>query len=389
MDDYHIRVFDDPAAVSAQAWDGLLRSQHRATPFMRHAYLAALHASASACDATGWTPRWVTLWRGSELRGAAPCHLKAHSWGEYVFDWAWADAHHRHGLPYYPKLLCAVPFTPVAGSRLLAADDAARITLVHALRQLADDDGLSSAHALFIEADDRRAFEAAGWLIREGVQFHWRRDAAAANPTSFDDLLAGMHRHKRKNIVQERRKVAEAGVRFSVHEGPGIDEGLWDFFHHCYERTYAAHHASPYLTRAFFRHMAEAMPEHWLMFVARRDGQPIASSLVAIDRTSGHAWGRYWGAIDSVPCLHFEACYYQPLAWCIEQGFECFEGGAQGEHKMARGLLPARTFSAHWLRDGRFHDAIAHHLAREGRHMDAYVDELNERSPFRAGATAS
>jgi predicted N-acyltransferase len=388
VDDYHIRVFDDPAAVPAQAWDGLLRSQHRATPFMRHAYLAAMHASASACDATGWTPRWVTLWRGGELRAAAPCHLKAHSWGEYVFDWAWADAHHRHGLPYYPKLLCAVPFTPVAGRRLLAADDAARTALVHALRKLADEAGLSSAHALFIEAEDRRAFEAAGWLIREGVQFHWRRDDSD-RPGSFADLLAGMHRHKRKNIVQERRKVVDAGVHFTTHEGVSIDAGLWDFFHHCYELTYAAHQSSPYLTRAFFQRMADEMPEHWLMFVARRQERPIASSLVAIDRTSGHAWGRYWGAIESVPCLHFEACYYQPLAWCIEQGFQCFEGGAQGEHKMARGLLPARTYSAHWLRDSRFHDAIAHHLAREGRHMNAYVDELNERSPFRSDATAS
>jgi hypothetical protein len=386
--DYHIRVLDDPSDVAQATWDALLLTQEYPTPFMRHAYLSALHASESACEATGWAPRWLTLWRGSALQAAAPCHLKAHSWGEYVFDWAWADAHQRHGLPYYPKLLCAVPFTPVAGSRLLAVDGNAREALVHAMRQLTDESGLSSAHALFIEEQDLKAFKAAGWLIREGVQFHWRREEANS-PQNFDELLAGMHRHKRKNIAQERRKVAEAGVQFTVHEGPAIDEGLWDFFHHCYRLTYAAHHSSPYLNRSFFSRLAQTMPEHWLMFVARRQGQPLACSLVAIDRTSGSAWGRYWGAVEHVPCLHFEACYYQPLAWCIEQGFRCFEGGAQGEHKMARGLLPTRTYSAHWLRDSRFHDAIAQYLAREGLQVEAYVDELGERSPFRATPRAT
>jgi predicted N-acyltransferase len=204
---------------------------------------------------------------------------------------------------------------------------------------------------------------------------------------SLDGLLQRMQRHKRKNIVQERRKVSEAGVSFTVHEGTAIDEGLWDFFYACYCQTYAAHHSSPYLTRDFFHRMARHMPEHWVMFVARRQGVAIAASLIAVDRARQWAWGRYWGTTEALPCLHFEACYYQPLAWCIEQGFKRFEGGAQGEHKMARGLLPVKTASAHWIRDPRFEAAIADFLAREGTGVSAYVDELRDRGPFKPLAT--
>ena len=175
-------------------------------------------------------------------------------------------------------------------------------------------------------------------------------------------------------------------MSFTVHEGSAIDEDLWDFFYRCYCGTYAAHHSSPYLSRDFFSRMARDLPEHWVLFVARRQGQPVAASLIAIDRRSGWAWGRYWGATQAIPCLHFEACYYQPLAWCIAQGFNRFEGGAQGEHKMARGLLPVRTASAHWIRDTRFEAAIAEFLAREGTGIEAYADELRERGPFKKPA---
>jgi predicted N-acyltransferase len=380
--EYRIRVHEDPAAVDAQAWDDLLQRQSAPTPFMRHAWLLALHRSASAVPATGWTPRFVTIERGSRLAGAAALYLKTHSYGEYVFDWAWADAYRRHGLRYYPKLLGASPFTPVPGTRLLAEDEAARTRLADALRDLADAAGLSSAHLLFIDEADRRALVAAGWMIREGVQFHWQADPQHPCP-DFDALLARLQRHKRKNITQERRRVREAGVAFTVHEGVQIDEELWAFFHACYVRTYEAHGSSPYLNLDFFRETARTLPGLWLMFVARRAGLPIGASLVAIDRATGVAFGRYWGCVEEVPCLHFEACYYQPLQWCLEQGFRRFEGGAQGEHKMARGLLPVRTHSAHWLRDPRFADAVAEFLSREGAGVQAYVSELGERNPFR------
>ena len=383
---YSIQVHNSPGDISPIAWDELLAQQAHPTPFMRHAYLWALHASGSACSATGWEPKFITLWTDNTLQAAVAVYLKTHSYGEYVFDWAWADAHQRYGLPYYPKALAAVPFTPVPGTRLLARDMQSRQALVKGLRQWALEAGLSSAHLLFMDEDDLLALSAEGWLLREGVQFHWTQDTAQP-VDSLDGLLQRMQRHKRKNIVQERRKVSEAGVSFTVHEGAAIDEGLWDFFYACYCQTYAAHHSSPYLTRNFFHRMARHMPEHWVMFVARRQGVAIAASLIAVDRARQWAWGRYWGTTEALPCLHFEACYYQPLAWCIEQGFQRFEGGAQGEHKMARGLLPVKTASAHWIRDPRFEAAIADFLAREGTGVSAYVDELRDRGPFKSPAT--
>jgi len=377
-----IRVHDDPAALDATAWNALLDAQPAPTPFMRHEYLAALHTSGSAVPETGWAPRFLTVHDGPTLRAACAAYLKTHSYGEYVFDWAWADAYRRHGLAYYPKLLGAVPFTPVPGTRLLARDDAGRDLLVAALRQLALDGRRSSAHVLFIEDADRAAFERAGWMLRQGVQFHWTQDTQRP-VAGFAELLSRLQRDKRKKIQQERRRVAEQGVAFTVHEGAAITEELWDFFYRCHTLTYQAHHGTPYLTRGFFSLMARTMASNWVMFVARRDAEPIAVSLIAVDPERGAAWGRYWGCTESVSCLHFEACYYQPLAWCLAQGYQRFEGGAQGEHKMARGLLPVQTHSAHWLRDERFAAAVADFLAAEGDGIGGYVDELRERNPFK------
>ncbi|MBL8305428.1 MAG: N-acetyltransferase [Rubrivivax sp.] len=382
--DYHIEVHKDLSGIDAAAWDALLDAQAQPTPFMRHAYLSSLQQSASAVSETGWAAEFLTLQAGGELLAATPLYLKSHSYGEYVFDWAWADAYRRHGLRYYPKLLSAVPFTPVPGSRLLARDAGWRQRLVRALGHLAHEAGVSSAHLLFGDEADRAAFAQAGWLIREGVQFHWQQDPARP-VVDFVDLLSRMQRDKRKKIQQERRRVAEQGITFAVHEAEAIDETLWDFFYRCYALNYQAHHSTPYLTRAFFAAMAQHMPEHWTMFVARRAGVPIAASLIAVDRPRRAAWGRYWGCTEHLPCLHFEACYYQPLAWCLANGIQRFEGGAQGEHKMARGLLPVTTFSAHWLRDERFAGAVAEFLAAEGQGVAEYVDELRERSPFKAG----
>ena len=381
-DDYVIRIHDDPQQIDARAWNALLDSQDAPTPFMRHEYLAAMQHSQSAVDDTGWTAQFIVLEKSGELLAAAALYLKGHSYGEYVFDWAWADAYNRHGLPYYPKLLGAVPFTPVPGSRLLARDAASRELLLQGVVQFVREAKLSSAHFLFFSEADRAAFENAGWMLRENVQFHWTQREPSPY-ADFTEFTASLQREKRKKIAQERRRVGEAGVTFEAHEGAAISDTLWDFFYRCYTLTYRAHHSTPYLTRAFFADMARTMPAHWLMFIASRNGQPIAVSLIALDPERCVAYGRYWGATEHINCLHFEACYYQPLAWCIANGYQRFEGGAQGEHKMARGLLPVRTWSAHWLADKRFASAVEDFLAREGAGVENYIDELNERNPFK------
>jgi predicted N-acyltransferase len=265
----------------------------------------------------------------------------------------------------------------------LARDESARIALLEAMKQFAQQAKLSSAHVLFLDDSDQQAARAAGWMMRSTVQFHWvnREPQAYAN---FTDFLASLQREKRKKIQQERRRVLEAGVSFTTHHGEQIRQEDWDFFYRCYTLTYRAHHSSPYLTRDFFSRMANTMPENWLLFVARKDGERVAASLIAIDPKRGNAYGRYWGAVEHISCLHFEACYYQPLAWCIEQGYKRFEGGAQGEHKMARGLLPVQTWSAHWLAHPQFAQAVADFLEREGEGVESYLDELNERRPFKA-----
>ena len=389
--DYVIEVLDSPLDIACTTWNQLLAGQGDANPFMRHEYLAAMHQSASASPETGWTPRFITLWHdtasGRELRGTCALYLKSHSYGEYVFDHAWANAYHQHGLPYYPKALVAPPFTPVPGARLLATDAGARLALVRAVIDWCSDSGLSSLHILFASDDDLVACEAAGMMVRHNVQFHWT--APAGGYRDFDDFLASLSQEKRKKIRQERRKVALAGVTFRHARGAEIGEADWDFFYRCYERTYYEHGNAPYLSRGFFRQMAQDMPQNWLLFIAQRQGTPIASSLVALNdpaiapRGGAVAYGRYWGALERVDCLHFEACYYQPLAWCIANRFERFEGGAQGEHKMARALLPVRTRSAHWLAHPAFADAVQKFLDREGNGIERYISELEQRNPFK------
>ena len=385
------RVLASPLDVDASAWNALLATQSHPTPFMRHEYLAALHESGSATPRTGWTPRFMTLWQGDALVAACPLYLKAHSYGEYVFDWAWASAYEQHGVPYYPKAVVAVPFTPVPGTRLLARDDATRALLVQAVCQWCDAEKISSVHVLFASDDDVLSSAQQDLMLRHTVQFHWTN----APYPDFDAFLASLAQEKRKKIRQERRRVAEAGVTFRWSRGADIRPADWDFFYRCYERTYLEHGNPPYLTRDFFARMAAHMPEAWLLFVAERKGQPIATSLIAIsaspESASGQndqnivAYGRYWGALERVDCLHFEACYYQPLQWCIDHGVARFEGGAQGEHKMARALLPVQATSAHWLAHPAFSDAVERFLAREGAGVEDYLSELQARSPFKNG----
>ena len=382
---YVTRVLNAPGEVGAAEWNALLVLEDDPSPFMCHAYLAAMHTSGAAVADTGWQAQFVTLWRDQQLAAACPMYLKRHSYGEYVFDWAWANAFEQHGLSYYPKAIVAVPFTPVPGARLLARDPAARQALIEALIDHARAEDLSSLHLLFTQPQDIAACEAAGLMLRHTVQFHWSSTNPAGEPyRDFDHFLASMHQEKRKKIRQERRKVAEAGVSFRWARGRGIAPEDWAFFYRCYERTYLEHGNAPYLSPTFFEHMACDMPENWLLFIAERNGQPIASSLIGLDAEHRVAYGRYWGALERVDCLHFEACYYQPLAWCIAHGFHRFEGGAQGEHKMARALMPVKTSSAHWLAHPAFADAVERFLQREGEGIAQYMDHLGERNPMRA-----
>ncbi|RYE89275.1 MAG: GNAT family N-acetyltransferase, partial [Oxalobacteraceae bacterium] len=289
---------------------------------------------------------------------------------------------------YYPKAVVAVQFTPVPGARLLARDAGSRTLLVDGLIQWCRQAGVSSLHLLFGADEDIAASSEAGLMLRNTVQFHWHN----AGYADFEAFLAGLSHDKRKKIRQERRKVRDAGVTFRWSRGTGIAEADWDFFYRCYARTYREHGNAPYLKRDFFQRMAATLPQAWLLFIAEREGQPIASSLIAlsvdgndVDRPRA-AYGRYWGAIERVDCLHFEACYYQPLEWCIAHGVERFEGGAQGEHKMARALMPVKTTSAHWLAHPSFADAVERFLEREGAGIGDYMEHLEERSPFRTPA---
>ena len=391
--DYVIQVQHTPDAVNAADWNELLGLQAQATPFMRHEYLSALHSSGAAVAETGWTPHFITLARDGVLLAACALYVKIHSYGEYVFDWAWAKAYAQHGLDYYPKALVAAPFTPVPGARLLARSAGDRAALLKALIKWCQAEQLSSLHLLFASEDDLQACSEAGMMLRQTVQFHWKNTTPAYG--NFDDFLTSLSQDKRKKIRQERRKVADAGVTFRCVQGTAITPMDWDFFYRCYERTYLEHGNAPYLSRDFFRCMAASMPENWLLFVAERAGGPIAASLIALHNGPGTsacaperervAYGRYWGALERVDCLHFEACYYQPLQWCIANAYQRFEGGAQGEHKMARALLPVKTGSAHWLAHPAFADAVERFLEQETQAVEHYLDELAQRSPIKPG----
>ncbi len=380
---YVTRVLEDMGDIASQTWDALLAAQATPTPFMRHAYLQAMTNSGSAVAQTGWTLRLCTLWQGQTLAAACPVWLKTHSRGEYVFDWAWAEAYQRHGLAYYPKAIVASPFTPVPGSRLLARSSADRAALLQALTTWCEREALGSLHILFADDVDQLACTQAGLMRREQVQFHWQ------NPgwLDFESFLASLNQEKRKKIRQERRKVREAGVVFRTVLGSEASDRDWAFVLQCYQQTYWEHGNPPYLQPGFFEAMRTDMPQNWVIFIGERDVQAMAMSLIGLQHDArGHAhvaYGRYWGATQRVDCLHFEACYYQPIEWCIQHGVKRFEGGAQGEHKMARALLPVSTASAHWIAHPGFAEAIGRFLEREREAVADYLDVLTQHSPLR------
>lgn len=373
-----LRILDSLVEVDPPQWNALAGDN----PTLAHAWLDSLHETGCAGAASGWLPQYLTLWRGDALDAAMPLYVKSHSYGEYVFDWAWADAYEQNGLRYFPKLLCAIPFTPCTGSRLLARNAADRRVLVEAALGAARGSDVSSLHILFPPDEEMSLLEDEGLMRRVTIQFHWTNPGYA----SFDDYLAAMSHDKRKRIKQERRKVRDAGITFEHRTGADIREADWDFFHDCYCRTYIEHRSTPYLNRAFFAAIAQRMPHNMFMVVGYRDGRRIAS---ALNLFNAHTlYGRYWGATEFHSGLHFETCYYQAIEFCIARRLKLFEGGAQGAHKLARGFLPVKTWSAHWLKHPRFARAVEDYLERETGSLDAHLDELMDSAPFKRESPA-
>ncbi|HVI98951.1 MAG TPA: GNAT family N-acetyltransferase [Sphingomonas sp.] len=362
------------AAIDAADWDACAGAGN---PFVSHAFLALLERSGSATAATGWQPIPLVI-DGADGRPAAiaPAYAKSHSQGEYVFDHPWADAWERAGGAYYPKLQVAVPFTPVPGPRLLLRDAALAPALIAAIEAVTDQHGLSSAHATFVAPEQAAWFEAAGWLIRQGMQFHWKNRGYR----SFDDFLGALSSRKRKAIRRERAAAVD-GLTIRHLTGRDITEAHWDAFWVFYQETGARKWGRPYLTRAFFSLLGQEMADKVLLILAERDGQPIAGALNLI---GGDAlYGRYWGATEHVPFLHFELCYYQAIDAAIARGLSTVEAGAQGEHKIARGYEPVPTWSAHYLPDPGFRRAVADFLTREREAIEDDRAFLGDMLPFR------
>ena len=375
---YRTAVVKNLSEITSSEWEHLRKASIGGAdnPFLSYFYLSALEESGSACAKTGWKTHFLTIRLENELHAAMPLYLKSHSYGEYVFDWAWAHAYEQHQVPYYPKLLSAIPFTPVTGPRLLAINDAALDALILALIQHNQSSLASSCHVLFLPEKQAERLKAAGFMLRYGVQFHWTNQGYL----NFDDFLSRLESKKRKNILAERRKVREANITFRHKVAQQITQSDWVFFVECYKNTYREHGGQGYLNLAFFVSIGNSMPDNLLMITAYRDEKPIAASLLFYSANA--VYGRYWGCVEYHPCLHFETAYYQPLEFCIANQIQSFEGGAQGEHKMARGFLPETTYSAHQINHPAFADAIELFLKREQIGISHYADELEQHNPF-------
>ncbi len=368
-------------------------------PFLRYEFLRALETSHCVGEKsvgekndsqhrnhTGWQPHYLAILAEDDktVLGALPAYLKYDSYGEYVFDWAWADAYRRSGLQYYPKLLCAVPFTPVTGPRLLIHPHADYNTtaqkLLAATRALAGELKLSSIHINFTDAKENTLICANGFMQRRGVQFHWHNDAYK----TFDDFLATFSSKKRKNVKRERRQVAEAGVVYEWLCGDEISDDLWQTYYRFYRSTIDVRGACAYLNSSFFKTIGATMPDAVRLLIAKRADKPVAGALFL--QGSQSLYGRYWGANDRIDGLHFETCYYQAIDYCIKNGLRRFEAGAQGEHKLKRGLLPVTTYSAHWLAHPQFADAVSRFLHVEGDDVQRYSEVLQSHTPYKTVA---
>ena len=388
QDAYQLRVIQSISDVNESNWNALLSPD--AGPFLRYEFLNTLEQTACVGGNTGWQVAHLLVENAqSEIVGAMPLYLKQHSYGEFVFDWAWAQAYEQNNLPYYPKALSAIPFTPVRGPRLLISSkvdkEAIQEVLVAGLKTLVTQNSLSSAHVLFPEDGELTELKKQGFMLRDSVQFHWHNQGYQ----DFEQFLAALTMKRRKNIRRERAEVANNELSYRHVPGALASLDDWSFFYRCYENTYREHRSSPYLTEECFQLLGGVMPEYFHLIHASKDGRPIASSLLVVDQIASKAYGRYWGAIEYLPCLHFELAYYQAIEYCIKEGIQTFEGGAQGEHKMARGFLPATIQSAHWLADPGFSAAVKRFLDREHEGMAAYVDELEQHIPLKSSKVRS
>ncbi len=365
---------------SADEWNRVAGDDY---PFLRHDFLAAAETTGCVSAETGWWPRHLGIRQDGRLRAAMPLYEKSHSWGEFVFDWAWADAYRRAGLEYYPKLVSAVPFTPAPSRRLLLEDPGdteAANGLITAATMLAGEAGCSSFHVLFPHDDELHLFENAGLKLRKDCQFHWHNQGYEC----FDDFLATFSAKKRKKARRDRRHVAEAGIRYRRFKGDELDDALWVDVYRLISITFMRRGSLPYFDLDFFKSISKSQPDNVLVIGAFRDDEMIAAAVFF--ESPDALYGRYWGSDEDINALHFETCYYQGIDYCIEKGLKLFEPGTQGEHKVSRGFAPQSTWSAHWLGQPEFFSAIGDYLEQEGRHIDSYMNSVGQRTPYKAPA---
>ena len=380
-----VSILTDISEIEATRWNAVSGTDY---PFLRHEFLHALERCGCVGEQHGWLPHHITIEDDSgQLCGLAPLYLKDNSYGEFVFDWSWADASQRAGLHYYPKLVSAIPFTPVTGTRIATAAGSNRdeITqlVVNTALALAETTGASSLHWLFTDSGETAQLEQLGHMRRTGCNFHWQNDAYA----SFDDFLARLSSRKRKKIRRERRRVAEARIRMEIRNGHDMSEDDWRVMHGFYSSTFDRKWGMATLTRAFFSEISRTMGDQLVLVFAYLEDQPVAGAIML--RSSDALYGRHWGCIEDHHSLHFETCYYQGIDYCIRHGLRLFDPGVQGEHKISRGFLPTYTWSAHWIHHPGLRDAVGDFLLKEQAAMADYHDDLLQVSPYRSDCDQS
>ena len=374
-----IAIADNISEFDAHDWNALAGSEY---PFLRHEFLTAAETSGSAAPQSGWIPRHIGMHDSSgRMVAAMPLYEKSHSWGEFVFDWSWAQAYERAGLDYYPKLVSTVPFTPAPSPRLLTRHRELHAPLLETAQTLANEGGYSSLHILFPQTSELASLETSGLKIRKDCQFHWYNQSYS----SFDEFLSGFSASKRKKVRRDRRHVAEQGISFRRVHGKEADAAIWRDVYELINISFLRRGSLPYFSLDFFLEVSERLPDNILIIIAEKSGSPIGAA-VFYDTTQV-LYGRYWGADANYNALHFETCYYQGIDYCIDRGIRRFEPGTQGEHKISRGFVPVNTWSAHWLAQPEFSDAIGQFLTEESRHVDHYIDVVNEHTPYKDETT--
>jgi len=371
MQTQFISSIDD---IPATDWNRLLTEDN---PFLNHSFLAALEHHGAVGNENGWLAHHLIAFEGDELCGALPLYIKSHSYGEFVFDWAWANAYQRAGLNYYPKLVSAVPYTPVTGARLLTHNkDIARL-LAQTAQEYADKNKYSSLHVLFSHNNDNQLLNSNGLLTRYGYQFHWHNRSYSC----FEDFLSGLTTKHRKNIRRERKRVREQAVTIHCLPGNQVSPEQWQFFHQCYQSTFDKKSNYAALTLGFFQEIGTNLGSQVLLILAEQNGKPIASALFL--RSHDTLYGRYWGTLRTIDCLHFELCYYQAIEYCINHGLQYCEAGAQGEHKISRGFAPVTTYSSHWIGHPQFRSAIEQFVHHEKIGVEEYIAVMQTHLPYR------